>query len=235
MERAMGLTGGRTGATTQNGSELLAVGQSVTLIARDPMVNNTEVYHETQQIDDEGNVTIPAVGRVRAAGLAASDLQQSINRAYGIGQQAANVDWQVLTQVPALALAPAPSTMPTTAQTGQSGIGGAPTTNPVATAATKPTAVDLVIVIRQSGQAVANNPASLQPAATANPQAGVGTESATPVEGAAPSPPPLAGSQAGEPALPSGSALSPAATEPSLSGPGVGQPVPVPPATGPTR
>jgi hypothetical protein len=239
-------------STTQSASELLAVGQSVTLIARDPMVNNSEVYHETQQIDTEGNVTVPAVGRVRAAGLAASDLQQSINRAYGIGQQAANVDWQVLTQTPAPTPAPTPpptpAMMPTPPAVEQGGaIAGGPTTQtaepatmPVATTAptTEPSAagqaaVDLVIVIRQSGQALGNNPPSSQPVSTGETESGTPSlpmHALTPTSMPAPAAP-----QAEQPALPP----SPAATEPSDAGPPASQPAAepssVPPATGPTN
>jgi polysaccharide biosynthesis/export protein len=232
-------------STTQSASELLAVGQSVTLIARDPMVNNSEVYHETQQIDTEGNVTVPAVGRVRAAGLAASDLQQNINRAYGTGQQAANVDWQVMTQTPAPTPTPTPAMMPTSPAAEQGGaIAGGPTTQtaepatmPVATtvparepsAAGPAAAVDLVIVIRQSGQAPGNNPPSSQPVSTGE------TESGTPASPMPTSMPAPAAPQAEQPALPP----SPAATEPSDVGPAPSQrsaePSSVPPATGPTN
>jgi hypothetical protein len=212
-----------TQSTTQSSEELLGVGQSVTLIARDPLVNDSEVYHETQQIDSDGNVTVPAVGRVRAAGLASSDLQQSINRAYEGGQQAASVQWQVVTLAPSV-VAATPATMPTTmeGQIGAEQFGtraqpSVATTSPTTEATTNPAAamgaagaagagapVDLVIVIRPAGEAPGNNAfPTTQVAPIASPSA------AAPDGGPAPT-------------------TNPAATEPSP-----GTPTAAPPATDP--
>jgi len=237
---------GASKSTTQGAGELLAVGQSVTLIARDPLVSNSEVYHEAQQIDSDGNVAVPVVGRVRAAGLTANDLQQSINRVYGDGQQAARVDWQVMTQRVSATPATGPIAGPTTepaeggaAETGpteggatdrSSTIAGAPTTMPTTEPATMATAangmgsaaVDLVIVIRQSGQPTANNqPPTTQAAPAGNlPRAGE-TEPGITTPAAAPAATPPAGM-----APPA----SPAATEPSPV-----PPAPALPTSGPAR
>jgi hypothetical protein len=227
----------------------------VTLIARDPLVSNSEVYHETQQIDSDGNVTVPVIGRVRAAGLSANDLQQSINRVYGDGQQAARVDWQVVTQTVSATPATGPTAGPTTGpveggpaeagpvetgppETGptdrSSVIAGAPTTMPTtmptagpATMATAANgmgsaAVDLVIVIRQSGQPTANNqPPTTQAAPAGNPPRAGEMEPGmtTPTAAPAAMPPPGMAPPAG-----------PAATEPSPV-----PPAPALPTSGPNR
>jgi hypothetical protein len=246
---------GASKSTTQGAGELLSVGQSVTLIARDPLVSNSEVYHETQQIDSDGNVTVPVIGRVRAAGLSANDLQQSINRVYGDGQQAARVDWQVVTQTVSATPATGPTAGPTTGpveggpaeagpvetgppETGptdrSSVIAGAPTTMPTtmptagpATMATAANgmgsaAVDLVIVIRQSGQPTANNqPPTTQAAPAGNPPRAGEMEPGmtTPTAAPAAMPPPGMAPPAG-----------PAATEPSPV-----PPAPALPTSGPNR
>jgi hypothetical protein len=102
----------------------LQPGESVHLVAREKLLPDVDAMNETQTIDADGNLTLPMIGKLQAAGLTVSELAQKIPQAYRDAKSPTDAVWTI-DRVPAtrpaggVALAPPPasparpSTLPT--------------------------------------------------------------------------------------------------------------------------
>jgi hypothetical protein len=86
----------------------LQTGQSIQIVAREKLLPDVDAMNETQAIDSDGNITLPMVGKVKAAGLSNAELEQEIAQAYRDAKSPTDAYWTI-GPVPAN-----PSTTPTT-------------------------------------------------------------------------------------------------------------------------
>jgi hypothetical protein len=77
------------------GAGPLQVGERVRVVARDNSVPGVEAMDEPQTIDADGNLTLPMVGKVKAAGLTAADLAEKIPEAYHNAKSPTTATWTI--------------------------------------------------------------------------------------------------------------------------------------------
>jgi hypothetical protein len=99
-------------ADDQSADGLLKSGQKLRIIARDNSLPGVEAMNEQQAIDSDGNITLPLVGKVRAAGLTEAELSQNIPIAYRDAKSPTTATWSIERAVDNIA-SMVPSTEPT--------------------------------------------------------------------------------------------------------------------------
>jgi hypothetical protein len=77
------------------GAAPLQVGERVRLVARDNSLPGVEAMDEPQTIDADGNLTLPMVGKVKAAGLTASELAEKIPEVYHNANSPTTATWTI--------------------------------------------------------------------------------------------------------------------------------------------
>jgi hypothetical protein len=118
------------------GESPLQTGQRVRIIARDRGLPGVEAMNEPQTIDAEGNLTLPLVGKVKAAGLTQAELAQKIPQAYRDAKSPTAATWTIDRLATTL-----PTTQPNLSLTPTLEAGASPmvssTTAPIASAVDK--------------------------------------------------------------------------------------------------
>lgn len=82
------------------GDAPLQAGERVLLIAREKLLPDVDAMNETETIDADGNLTLPLVGKMQAAGLTMAELAQKIPQAYRDAKSPTDANW-VITRVAA--------------------------------------------------------------------------------------------------------------------------------------
>jgi len=73
----------------------LQTGQRVRIVAKDNGLPGVEAMNEPQTIDADGNLTLPLVGKVKAAGLTEADLAEKIPQAYRDAKSPTSATWTI--------------------------------------------------------------------------------------------------------------------------------------------
>jgi len=77
------------------GAVPLQVGERVRVVARDNGLPGVEAMDEALTIDADGNLTLPLVGKVKAAGLTAAELADKIPQAYHDAKSPTTATWTI--------------------------------------------------------------------------------------------------------------------------------------------
>jgi hypothetical protein len=77
------------------GAATLQIGQRVRIIAKDNGLPGVEAMNEPQTIDAEGNLTLPLVGKVKAAGLTEAQLEEKLPAAYRQAKSPTTATWTI--------------------------------------------------------------------------------------------------------------------------------------------
>lgn len=73
----------------------LASGDRIRLIAREKLLPDIDAMNDTQTIDAQGNITLPLVGKVRAAGLTPQELAARLPQAYHDAKSPTDAVWTI--------------------------------------------------------------------------------------------------------------------------------------------
>jgi hypothetical protein len=78
----------------------LQAGDSLRVVAREKLLPDVDAMNEAQTIDADGNLTLPLVGKIQAAGLTAAQLAQKIPQAYRDAKSPTDANWTI-SRIPA--------------------------------------------------------------------------------------------------------------------------------------